>query len=447
MTVTVKLPQDQTVSAKLPLAVAGLPLESQRPSYNYINTLELEKYKTFNHAITEKPVSFKIYHLYQTPKYANKYIDIFTPQTIGVKWVDMTPSQFAAIINTNWGGWFGQELLTYSQDAQRYTLNLPPGLSVYLCHDLIWDHLGFEDAPVFGYVMSSAEKRKYPQRLRRDVAGIMNQGSSEILSINGKPCQDVPLRQEYEEAAAELDADEITRSSRFFAIITFAQDKDFYRTLFTKSITLDVVPSSPKFLASVRGALAEYSELISEFQDLAPENRIKTILKSEIIVKTDESFTMTIRTTQPIENTNIIVYIKFDEFLGNYLGKSIIGLHDRINILNAFNHKDLVLRNIYRYPFYLCVSNSDVQTSNIQSSINNQTHQSIVAVLHPDNSFTSTLPIRLKPNNFNTFLFKILNRDLQPIKEEITMDLVFRFQREAAEKPIECLDKQNFHII
>ena len=446
LTKTVELPKDQTASTKLPLGIEGVPLETEKPSYNYINTLELEKYKTFNHAITDKRVSFKIFHLYQLPKYANLYIDIFTPQTLRVKWVDMTPAQLASIINANWQNWFGRELFTYSQENKTYTLNLSPGLSVYLCHSLVWDHLGFENAPVLSYVMTNSEKRKFPQRLRRDVVGIGNQDSSEILSIKGEPCGEVPLRQEYEELAAELDADEITRSSRFFAIVTFVQDKDFYRNFFTKAITLDIVPISPKFLAALQGALREYSELISEQQDLLAENRLTTILKSEITIKAEENFTMTIKTTKPIENTKIIVHIQFDRFLENYLGRSIIRLHDRINILNLFNHKDLILRNIYRYPFYLCVSNSDVQTSDIQSLINNQAHQSIVAVLYPDNSFTNTLPIRLKPNNFNTFIFKILDRDLNPITERITLDLIFRFQRERVEKPIECLDRRNFHI-
>ena len=447
MTKTVELPQNQTISTKLPLDVGGLPLETQRLSYNYINTLELEKYKTYNHSISEKKVSFKIFHLYQTPKYRNKYIDIFTPQTLKVKWVDMVPSQLVSIINTHWQNALGQELFTFSQDEKIYTLNLPPGLAVYLCHSLIWDHLGFENAPVFSYVMTHSEKRKFPQRLRRDVVGIMNQDSSKILKIKGKPCREISLRQQYEETVSELDADEITRSSRFFAIVTFAQDKDFYRNYFTKSLILNIVPNSSKFLAALQNALAEYSEVVSEDQDIPDENKLSTILKSGLKVKTDESFNMTIKTTNPIENVKIIVYIQFDEFLEKYLGKSIIGLHDRINFLNVFNHKDFILRNIYRYPFYLCVSNSDVQTSDVQSLINNQSHQSVVAVLYPDNSFTSSLPIRLKPNNFNTFIFKILDRDLKPITERITIDLFFRFQREPAEKPIECLDKQNFHVI
>ena len=447
MTKTVELPQDQTISAKLPLEVGRLPLETQRLSYNYINTLELEKYKTFNHAITEKKVNFKIFHLYQTPKYTNKYIDIFTPQTLKIKWVDMVPSQLVSIINTYWQNALGQELFTYSQDERIYTLNLPPGLSVYLCHSIIWDHLGFENAPVFSYVMTNSEKRKFPQRLRRDVVGIMNQDSSKILKIKGNPCREIPLRRAYEETVSELDSDEITRSSRFFAIVTFVQDKDFYRNYFIKSLILNIVPNSQKFLDAVQNALAEYSNLISEDQDIPNENKLSTILKSGIAVKADEGFNMTIRTIKPIENTKIIVFIQFDQFLEKYLGKSIIALHDRVNILNVFNHKDFILRNIYRYPFYLCVSNSDVQTSDVQSLINNQSHQSVVAVLYPDNSFTSSLPIRLKPNNFNTFIFKILDRDLKPITERITIDLIFRFQRESAEKPIECLDKQNFQVI
>ena len=429
------------------LRLGGGALESKRLSYNYINTLELEKYKTFNHSISEKEVTFKIFHLYQAPKYENKYIDIFTPETLGIKWVDMMPTQLASIINSSWQSWFGQDLFTYTQKDKKYKLNLPPGLSVYFCHSLIWSHLGFENITVFGYTMTNSEKRKFPPRLRRDVVGLRNQDTSEMFTLVGEAREEIPLRQSYEELVAELDVDEITRSSRFFAIVTFVQDKDFYRTHFEKTITLDIVPINYKFLASIKTALAEYSDLIYEFQDLPSNDRLRNILKSEIEIKPDENFRMTIKTKKPIENTKIIVYIQFDEFLSNYLGKATILLHDRVNILNLFNHKDIILRNIYRYPFYLCVTNSDIQTSDIQSSINNQSHQAVVAVLHPDNSFTSTLPIRLKTNNFNTFIFKILNRDLKPITEKITIDFVFRFQRELAEKPIECLDRRNFNAI
>lgn len=446
ISITAELPQDQVVAAKLPLDIEALPSENQRPSYDYINSLELEKYKTFNHSLSEIDVSFKIGHIYKSPTYINKYIDIFTPTTIGVKWTDMTPGQIAGMINSKWVDWFGKEILVFSQQEKRYTIELPPGMSLYLCHGVIWGHLGFEFETVFKYDMPNYEKSKFPARLRKDIAGFINNDGSDMLILNGERCDESTLRENYEDIADILDRDEVTRSSRFFAIITFAQTKSFYNTFFERRMTLDLVVVSKKFLKGLRAALAEYADLICELQELAPEDRITNILKSELVVKGEENFLMVIKTQKAIENTDILIFIDFDKKLSDYLGKSSIRLHDRMNVLNVFNHKDFVLRNLYRYPFYLCISNSDVQTADVQSSINNQSHHSIVAVLYPDNSFTNTLPIRLKPNNFNTLLFKILDRNLQPITERVTMDFVFRFQREPSEKPIECLDRRSFHF-
>ena len=444
--ITAELPQDQTIATKLPLYTEVLPQENQEPSYNYINTLELEKYKTFNHSLTEIDVNFKIGHLYQTPKYNNKYIDIFTPTILGVKWVDMTPGQLAGIINSKWHEWFGKEILVFSQQEKRYTLELPPGMALYICHGVIWGHLGFESETVYSYQLKDYEKTKFPHRLRRDISGFINSDSSDILYIIGDPIEEVSLREAYEEVVERLDSDEVTRSSRFFCIITFAQDRSFYTTLFTREMTLDLVPISKKFLKGLRVALEEYADLICELQDLPSDEQIANILRNELIIKGDENYTLIIKTQKAIEMTDILVFIEFNKALSDYLGKPGVRLHDRVNVMNLFNHKDFIIRNVYRYPFYLCVSNSDIQTADVQSLINNRIYQSVVAVLHPDNSFTNTMPIRLKPNNFNTFIFKILDKDLNPITERITMDFVFRFQREPAEKPIECLDKRSFHF-
>ena len=465
VSVNCKLPKDEVVISNLPPYLGPLKKDGNKNlSYDYYNLLELQDIKVTNSVTSSKMANMKIGHYYKAPYYETKYIDVHSPSVstkttetgplvTNIKWIDMTHYQIATLINNRWNELFGMDLLFFDLVKRQYTLTLYPGLELYLCHLVIWSILGMEKSlkkKIHKYnILTREESEKFPGTLRHNIFGISNRNSSSIMEITGHRVNNRPILTNFPAVHRKLETDsDVTRSTRFFGIVKFAHDFDFYDQLYNATFPLQLIPLNSFFMDNVVNSLIDYSGRILEFSkdtddddddddddsdddddDADEYPTVQEIFKNSLDIVAEEKQFMIFKLDKAYSETEVVVFIIFNPILEKYLGRTYIEVDNSVNI-NTLKHSTLLLNNVFQYPLYLVLISSDIINEFGESIIENET-KSIIAIIYSENSFTTTQSlIKIRPSTFNKLLFKIVDKNFQPVSEEMFINLVFRFKRE-----------------
>ena len=448
---------EETIVSNLPPLLGPLPKENGEVSYGYHNILELENCKFTNHTVSATEGLMSICHYYLRkdtgPDYRNQYINVTsldveskpTPTAAapvkGLKWVNMTHFQLAGMVNEKWFELFNRDLLVFDGTTKKYSFTLPPGIGIYLCHPVVWDVLGLynEDEIEKYKVTTPEEERKYSGILRKSIAGYCNYGSDGMFIKTGEKCaNNTTAETKHPVLIANMNNQDILRTTWFFGIIPFVNSPDSYNTKFNTSFKLDLVPCSAIFMNELMELINAYSVMILEYSfieddDEFLEDKFKDKSSNALQIYSTEKNQMIIQVDDAFSTHNIAIHVSLDPLFTSYIGKDSIVVQDRITLINNFDHNELIQRNIFKYPYYLILCSPEY--FDVDISIIDNKNLVIIAIIHSETKFTTTQSlVKLKPTRFNKLVLRVLNSDLEPVSEKVACDLLFRFKREFIEE-------------
>ena len=453
ITITSEIPEDEVIVSKLPPLLGPLRKENGEISYKYHNILELENCSFHNHIIAKEKGRIDISHYYTInnngPDYSHQYLDVDSPSQVlapglnkqperGNKWINMNGYQLSTLINQKWFELFGVDLLTFDSQNKKYTLSIPPGIGVYLCHPVIWGVLGIWDLQLMKvYTVPEYEKAKFSGSLGNSISGYCNDSSKQYFTLTGKrtaavhtPANKFPIITE----GIILDSNPI-KSTWLFGVITFAT-KDFqYEEFHSKELELSLVPCSIDFMNSLKELILDYSGMIQEYEYMQDSDESINLALDELDVVPDSKNQMIIKTKSKSTNGhNIVIHLSLNKVLQNYLGQEDIKIERSITVINPYNQNELIQKNIYKYPYFLVLASTDF-IHDLDTSVVNNKKLPIIAVIHSESKFTTTQSlIKLRPSRFNKLVLKVLNNQLETITERVSCELIFRFKREFIEE-------------
>ena len=451
--ITSELPNDEVITSFLPPLLGPLQKENGEFSYKYYNILELENCSLNNHTISKEKGKLSICHYYResdednSPDYSNQYIDIDSPKKLsqlrpegepqkGIKWINMNHYQISALINERWNELFGDDLFTFNSNSRRYTVLIPPGIGVYLCHPIVWGILGiWDEDKVEKYVVPSSETKKFHGSLGKSISGYCNYSSVADYTLTGNKVTLATPAIKFTEIVEGIKNDSNPiRSTWLYGVITFAISKEEYTSFYTKEIDINLIPCSTDFMTSLQESIIDYSGLIKEFSYLQETGDSIEKIISQVEVVADSKNQMIIKMDYDFSKHNIILQISFNTVLAKYIGVDELFVSSSTTIINPYNQNSLIQKNIFKYPYYLVLASTDF-THDLDTSVINNKNYSIIAVIHSENKFTTTQQlIKIRPSRFNRLVLKVLNNELEPVTERVSCEFLFRFKREFLEE-------------
>ena len=461
LSITGKLPGDKLIESKLPPLLGPLPMneENNKLSYNYDNVLELINCNFTNSATSTETGTFYIGHLYNAEEiYKNKYIEVKTPDYISkpnpsgteetVPWTSMTYFQIMRILNNGWELLFGTKLIEHNSNSRTCKMTIPSGVGVFFCHSVIWKMLGMEEVTkdlLLSYTPTTPSEVKKFKGLSGKISGVKNKSSSTDLILKGIPVTYARLEDLYNRVATTINNDSnVSRSTYFFAIISFAHSKQYYSKYAAYSYPLEVIPFSSTFIENFKKSIFDYTTGITELLDDEGNNSptIHEVCKSSLEVNIENNKYMIINIGKMYPKKGITIFVVFNSVLRKFVGgiKSI-EVHDSY-IINNIDHNEVIKRNVFKYPFYLLLISTD-DRNDFQESIINSTRRNIIAIIHSETHFTSTQNlIKIRPSTYNKLVLKLVNNEFKPISENIVFNLLFKFKRDFMENSFELDFKQ-----
>ena len=441
---TIELPSTEDFTADLPPLLGALPKNSEKYSYDYYNILELEKCQVFCHTIYDKKASFEMCHYYDEEKYKDLHFSIHTPTTKTITqpnrngqevedlyWLDMNAYQIFFLINSMWGQEFKEPLLKFNRENRYFSIKLPPGMEIQLCHKKLWVLLGFSESKLVKHNLSRSDYIKYPGMTTK-IFGIRNT-TTDYLTLTGKQvAYTKTFFQRFPDIGKVLERGQPERIAKLFMIVRFPISPNHYTKMEKYTFNFELANNSTtNFMHEMETCIKSYGNKVfisEDYLDDIPEdfNRITiTEMKPQKMVLT---------ITDNFRVKRIYLYIKYDKFLTDFLQTKETVIKSLITTLNLFTHSDILTRNVYKFPFYL-ISKSKNMTSELdESSIKNK-NLYILGIFDDNGKVISPQnPLKLRPNSYNKLVFTILDRDLEPILNRITCDLLFRFKREFIEE-------------
>lgn len=458
ISITGELQESEVIESQLPPLLGPLPLseEDKRLSFNYYNVLELENCNFNNSSTSKEEGGFYFGHIYDTDIYRNKYIEFnameiesrpnpgSTPEK-GVKWVDMTYHQIANMINNGWKYHFDTQLL--EQVNTRFVLTLDPGVAVYFCHSVIWKMLGLFDAIKDikeSYKLTIPSEVVKFRGIGNKITGIKNKSASQKLEIKGTSgLTYTRLSVLYKRVAEALNADSNTsRSNYFFAIISFAHTRSYYKEFGSYSFPLELVPFGSGFRDSLKHAVTQYSKTIVELTKADDEPSISEMCDETFEVQVENDRFMMIKIGDEYRESGVTIFVVFNKQVRKFLGgRKSVDIKDGI-ILNPIDHRVIIMKDVFKYPFYLILMSTD-DRSELQESMVNSRQRNIVAIIHSEHEFTTTQNIiKLRPSSYNKLVLKVLNNEFKEITETVFFTLLFRFKRDFIDNAFELDFKQ-----
>lgn len=449
LSINCEIPKEEVIISNLPPNLGLLPDSSGNLSYNYFNILELENVITSNHTQSLEMATFNIAHIYDPIQYQNFIIDVVAtdeklasepgePVETGLRWVDMTPYQIFTMINNETKELINKELFTFDYHNMTYTIELPPGISIYFCHSLIWEGLGLYDILKPKLVKYShpteREKGKFSRSLRKSITGLQNKSSFSSIKVTGLQVGNERLIDDYADVVFDiLNEGDVTKGTRFYGIITFPKTTSFYTEFYTKKFPLQLLPLNSNFISTLKQSIIEYSQNILDIRE-EDSFTIEDIFRNEfdIIVEQKAYMLFRIINFRLYNQKGIRVMIILGSTLYKYLGKKYIEVGDSYTI-NTTNHKEIIKNNVFGYPLYLILLSTD-SNNEFEHSVINNAEKNILAIIHSETEFSTTQSlIKLRPSTFNKLVFKIVNKDFQKVSQKISCKLIFRFKREFLE--------------
>ena len=444
---TIELPSAEDFTADLPPLLGALPKNNEKYSYNYFNILELEKCQVFCHTIYRKTASFEMCHYYEPEKYKDQHFSIHTPssRTItqpnrngqevnNLNWIDMNAYQIYTLINSMWAKEFKEPLLTFNNtdiNNKFFTLNLYPGMEVQFCHKKLWVLLGFPESKLSKFNLNKADYEKYPG-MSTKIFGMKNT-TTNFLVIHGKKiAYTKTFQQRFTDVAKVLERGSPARIAKLFMIVRFPISPSHYTQLEKYTFNFELANNSTtNFMHEMQTCIRSYGEKIFTYEDFIDDIpydfnliTITELKPQKMVVTIGDNFFV----------KKIYLYIKYDKFLRDFLQTEETFITSSITTLNLFSHSDILNRNVYKFPFYL-ISKSKNMTSELDESSVKNKNLYILGIFDNNGKVISPQnPLKLRPNSYNKLVFTILDRDLEPILNRITCDLLFRFKREFIEE-------------